>query len=99
MLRFMGKIFEWDERLFLWLNSFHAPWLDPVMLLITNTAFWIPLFIIVIYLIFKNYKNESWLIFAGVVLAILLADRLTSGLMKPYFARLRPSHEPGLEGL
>jgi undecaprenyl-diphosphatase len=95
----MNKIIAWDEQLFLWLNGFHSPWLDPVMLFITKTQVWIPLFLILLYFIFKNYKAEGWLILAGVLIAILLADRLTTGLMKPYFARLRPTHEPRLEGL
>ncbi len=95
----MDDILQWDKDLFLWLNGFHTPWLDPVMLLITKTAFWIPFFLLLVYLIFKNYGKEGWLILAGAGLAILLADRITTGLMKPFFGRLRPSHDPGLQEL
>ena len=35
----------------------------------------------------------------GITLTIVLADQITSTLMKPYFARLRPSHEPLLQSL
>jgi undecaprenyl-diphosphatase len=35
----------------------------------------------------------------GIAVAILLTDRITSGFMKPFFERLRPSREPSLEGL
>ena len=28
-----------------------------------------------------------------------MTDQFTSGLMKPFFERLRPSHEPALEGM
>lgn len=42
---------------------------------------------------------ETWMVLIGVALTILLADQITSTIMKPYFARLRPSHEPTLEGL
>ncbi len=92
----MNEILEWDRQMFLLLNGFHTPWLDPIMLLITKTAFWIPFFLFLAYLIFKNYGKEGWLILAGAGLTILLADRITSGLMKPFFARMRPSHDPGL---
>ncbi len=95
----MHEIVEWDKQLFIWLNGFHTPWLDPVMLLVTKTAFWLPLYFALAYLIFKNYRKEGWLVLAGVGLAILLADQITSGLMKPLFARPRPSHEPSLAGL
>jgi len=94
----MTKILEWDEQLFLWMNSFHSPWLDPVMLLITKTAFWMPLYVVLLYLIFTHYKKEGWLILAGIGLAILLSDQITSTLMKPLFERLRPSQEPALQG-
>jgi undecaprenyl-diphosphatase len=95
----MSEILEWDKRLLLWLNGFHTVWLDTVMILITKPGFSVPLYIVMAFLIFKKYKAEGWFILMGAGLAILLSDRLTSGLMKPYFARLRPSHEPGLEGL
>ncbi len=35
---------KWDEDLFLWLNSFHADWLDPIMFQMTETVTWIPLY-------------------------------------------------------
>ena len=89
----------WDEQLLLFFNQFHAAWLDPVIYQVTKTEFWIPLYAFLLYLIFRNYKKEGWFILLGIVITILLADRITSGLMKPFFLRLRPSHEPSLEGL
>lgn len=95
----MEKIIEADKQLFLYLNSFHTDWLDPVMLQITYTQFWVPLYLFLIYLIFKYYSNKAWIILAGVGVAILLSDQITSSLMKPLFARFRPSHEPSLQGM
>src|SRR5258706_6899628 len=95
----MSEILEWDKQLFLWMNNFHTPWLDPVMLLITKTAFWLPLYLVLLYLIFNHYKREGWLILAGIGLAILFSDQIASTVMKPFFARLRPSQEPALQGL
>ena len=95
----MDSISNLDKELFLFLNSFHSEGLDPIMLLITKTQFWTPLYLVLIYLIFKKYSTESWLILAGVAMAILLSDQITSSLMKPFFERLRPSQEPSLQGL
>lgn len=95
----MDNIIDIDKKLLLFLNSFHSDALDPVMLLITKTQFWTPLYLLLIYLIFKKYNTEGWLILAGAALAILLSDQITSSLMKPFFARLRPSQEPSLQGL
>lgn len=95
----MDSIANLDKELFLFLNGFHSAGLDPVMLLITKTEFWTPLYLLLIYLIFKKYNTEGWLILAGAAMAILLSDQITSSLMKPFFERLRPSQEPSLQGL
>ncbi|HCZ34416.1 MAG TPA: phosphatase PAP2 family protein [Cytophagales bacterium] len=95
----LENLIEWDKKLLIWLNSHHTDWLAPVMLLITKTWFWIPLFGFLIYLIFKTYKKEGWLILIGAALTVLLCDQITSSFMKPFFERLRPSHDPTLEGL
>ena len=95
----MEQLIEWDKQLLVFLNSFHHPWLDPVMMLITKTVFWIPLYLYFIFLIFKQHKKDGWWFLLGAAVTILMADQITASLMKPYFARLRPSHDPSLEGL
>lgn len=96
MLEFLIDL---DRKILLFLNNFHAPWLDPVMLLITKTVFWLPLYVFLLYLIFRNFKKDSWIVLIGIAIAILLADQITSSIMKPFFERLRPSREPSLQGL
>ena len=93
------SIKDWDEKAFLWLNSFHWDGLDPIVLQLTQTITWVPLYLLLLYLIYrKDPKNTAWVI-GGVMLTILLADQVSSGLMKPYFERLRPCHDPQWEGL
>jgi undecaprenyl-diphosphatase len=95
----IDRLIEWDKELLIYLNSFHTPWLDPVMLLITKTFFWLPLYAFLIYLMFRNFKKEAWFILIGAAVTILLCDQITSTFMKPFFARLRPSQDPSLVGL
>jgi undecaprenyl-diphosphatase len=95
----LEKISHWDESLFLFLNSFHSDFWDPVIFMMTKTQPWIPMYIFLSYLIYKAYGKQSWWVFIAAGLTILFADQIASGLMKPYFARLRPCHEPLLEGL
>jgi undecaprenyl-diphosphatase len=95
----LEKLIELDKELLLLLNSFHAPWLDPVMYWTSQTFFWLPLYLFLLYLTIKYYKKDAWIVLIGIVVAILLTDRITSGFMKPFFERLRPSREPSLEGL
>lgn len=95
----MEKIIEFDKELLLYLNSFHHPSLDPVVLFLTHTFTWLPLYVLLLYLIIKNFKEDWWIFLLGIALTILLTDRITSGFMKPFFERLRPSQEPSLAGL
>lgn len=95
----MYELLELDKKILLWLNSFHSPGADSVMILMTKTIFWLPLYLLLTYLIFKQLKIDGWFVLAAAGLSILLADQITSGFMKPFFARLRPSQEPGLEGI
>lgn len=92
----MNTILTLDEQLFILLNSLHTAWLDPIMFIITKTLVWIPLYAISIYFLIKRYKKQSWLLLLGLVITIVATDQITSSLIKPFFARLRPSHEPSL---
>lgn len=88
-----------DKNLFLELNSYHAEWLDSIMMYVTETLVWIPLYLIIAFFIFKVYGKKGILILVCIALTILLADQITSSFMKPFFARLRPTHDPELENL
>lgn len=95
----MEKLLELDREILIYFNNHHVPWLDPVMLFITHTFTWLPLYLFLLYLVIKDYKKEAWIVLVGIAVTILFADQITSSFMKPYFARLRPSQEPTLVGL
>lgn len=95
----MQRLQELDKELLLFFNGLHADWLDPVMILATKTIFWLPLYLFLTYLIVRYKKWDTFYILLGIALTITLADQITSGFMKPFFARLRPSQDPSLEGL
>lgn len=94
----METLIDWDKKLLLFLNGFHAGFLDPVMYLISQELFWLPLFLYLLYVIQKKYQKATWIILLGVAVTLLIGDQITSTLMKPYFARLRPSHDATLQG-
>ncbi len=95
----MSKLLEWDRQLFLWLNEHHTPWLDPIIFFLTNTIAWAPLFAWLLFLLVRQHGRSSWIYILAIAVTIALADQVTSSLMKPYFMRFRPSHEPELAGL
>lgn len=85
--------YEW----FLWLNSFHSPVWDTIMFWVTYRFTWIPLYLYIIYFLYKNIRFDFVRSFLFVLISVGLADRITSGLMKPYFQRLRPCHDPVIQ--
>jgi undecaprenyl-diphosphatase len=99
ILSALHDMMELDRRLLVWLNSFHADWLDPVMYYTSQTVIWLPLYLFLIWLIVKDFKKEWWVPLIGIGVTILLADQITATIMKPYFARLRPSQEPALQSV
>jgi undecaprenyl-diphosphatase len=97
----------WDWGLFEALNFDGPVWLDKAMTEISGMAMWIPLYILIIYLVWRRYSWRGIIAFAVAIgTAILFAD-LVAGIFKhqgplkdlwPSFpARLRPQHT--LEGL
>ena len=88
-----------DTRLFLWLNGLHTGWLDTVMVSITETWPWIPLFILLIFMVFKQYGKRGWWVLLAVAVVLLCSDQLSAHVCKPLFHRLRPCFNPDLEGL
>ena len=74
--------------------------LDAIAVTATKTSTWIPLGILLLYVLMrmKDWKN-ALLVILCVAIAITLADQMASGIFKPLVARLRPSHTPELQGV
>jgi len=69
------------------------------MFRLTEQLYWFPFFAVVLYFIFKRFGKRAVLFLLGIAVTIALADQFTFRFMKPFFARLRPTHQPELEGL
>ena len=88
-----------DKQLFLFLNGLNDHYFDHFMYMFSAMWVWIPLYVSVLYYLIKNKKKESvWLILA-LVLCIVIADQVSSGLIKQAVQRLRPTHNPEFNGL
>ena len=86
-----------DVDLFLRINGYHNTTLDFIMWWLSNTVIWIPLYLLIVYLIIKKYKKNGiiFIILAG--LLITLSDQSSVHLFKNVFQRLRPCHNPELQ--
>lgn len=91
----MESILTLDKKLFLFFNSFHSTWMDPVMYMLTQTWFWLPLYLFVIYFIIKKYGKKSYIPLLFLILAVTISDQ-TCNLIKNSTERHRPSREVSL---
>jgi len=88
----MGNLQKIDEYLFRLINS--AGWedMDGIMILISSKLFWIPLYIYIIYLIYKRFSDQFIKILLALGLLIFIADFGSVHLFKEVFERSRPCH-------
>ncbi|NCB18216.1 MAG: phosphatase PAP2 family protein [Bacteroidia bacterium] len=100
----MEWLLEADYSILLFLNGLHSPFFDWLMMLLTAPEPWIPLyfaiasFIVYYYGYKKGDYKYSFALIAGAILTFALTD-MGSSAIKDYFERLRPGHDPRLEGL
>ncbi len=96
MIEFLNQL---DTSLFLFLNSLHVDWLDPVMIFISGKFTWIPFYIVLLVLIIRQYRWQSLVILLFISVLISLSDQLSVRAFKLVFERPRPCHEPDLQAL
>jgi undecaprenyl-diphosphatase len=87
-----------DQQLFLFLNSLHSPFFDQVMHAISGKIIWVPLYLAILIYLGIKFKRKFIIIILFIIVAATLTDQI-SVLIKNSVQRLRPCHEPALEGL
>ena len=92
--------FNFDERLFLWLNFDGGTVTDWVMSAISGVAMWIPLYLFIAWIVQRKYGWKSLAAFVVcLALAMGLADMLCgifkhTGLLKNLWADFPARHRP-----
>ena len=94
----MSMLEQLDQQLFLFLNSANSPFWDKVMFILSMKVVWAPLYLVILIYLGKKYKRKFRIIILFVILAVALTDQ-TALIIKYSFDRLRPCHEPSLQGL
>ena len=96
----MHELIELDKELLLSINGAHNLFIDGFAWIVTDTKTWIPAAAMLLYVVFKNNKPlPALLTIVMLAVAITFADQFASSLCKPYFQRLRPTHDPELRDL
>ena len=80
----MIPLYTFDHALFLALNFDGGPVMDRLMTLVSGTAMWLPLYALILWLVWRREGWRRTLLFAAaIVLAIVLAD-MAAGIFKHY---------------
>ncbi|MBU1719596.1 MAG: phosphatase PAP2 family protein, partial [Bacteroidetes bacterium] len=89
-----------DKEVFLAINQWNSPFFDQVMVYISKTYTWFPVYALLIFLLFRNFgwKKALWIVIATLAV-VSIADLVSVHLFKNVFQRLRPCHNPELAGL
>ena len=88
-----------DKQLLIYLNSLGSEQWDPFWLFITNQFNWAPLFLLIIYLIFKNFGwKKGGFLFLFIILLVAFSDQFTN-LIRGIFERLRPNNDTSINHL
>ena len=108
----LEQLLHIDTEILLVINGWHAPWADTLMWIISAKATWIPLYLLLIGLLVRRYRQPAstpikWLqkvpacvvMIVVIALAVGAADFIASGILKDWVARPRPSRVPELEGV
>ena len=94
---FSDRFVGYDKELFTYLNGFGNSNWDGFWLLVTEQKHWIPLFLLLFYLLFKTFGLKKGLILLVLIaLFITFSDQLVN-FIKHYYMRLRPCSDPELE--
>ncbi|UOE41887.1 phosphatase PAP2 family protein [Chryseobacterium suipulveris] len=95
----MHEIITEDKEIFLFLNNLGSDTFDRFWIMVSGTWIWVPLYVIFLYLLAKNYKVRNLVfILIFIALGVTVSDQL-AGIFKSGIGRLRPCHDPSLDHL
>lgn len=97
LFNMLDTLIEWDKALLLAINGWNSPFFDEVMFWISDRLVWIPFYVSLIYVLIRSKRFDAIYGLLAVALTVLLADQFASGFCKPFFERLRPTHDPTMQ--
>ena len=93
----LEKIIAIDKELLVFLNGLGSQTFDPLWLIITKQSSWIPLFVILLYLVYKKLGTKQTLVIVLFVAVLLTVNNTITELFKATFQRLRPCNNPEIK--
>ena len=90
----MDFLLRLDTYLTLLINSAHHPFFDQFFFNFSEKWMWIPLYLSIIVVLFRKEGKQAWWMLLALAMVVVLSDQISSGVLKPWVERLRPSHDP-----
>lgn len=96
MIEYLNDI---DTDALLAVNGMHDLFQDAFWWMVS--AKWSSLLMVLalVWILLRQNRRHALLVLAMLVLAVLMADQVSSGLIKHLVERLRPTHDPSLESM
>lgn len=96
----LEQLVQLDTELFLYLNNLGSVRWDAFWMFYTTKFYWIPLYAVLLFLIFKMPNPKIFLLTVVIiVLMVTFTDQITNVFKKILVMRLRPCHDPTLDSL
>jgi len=93
----IGTLKHWDREAMLMLNGSQGAWMDQFWYAFSSFKTWIVAMVFIAITIWNTCKGttrQKLLFMLCFVLLFVMLDQISSSLIKPWVARLRPSHAP-----
>jgi len=94
MIEYLNAI---DADALLAVNGLHDAFQDAFWWMVTAKWSSALLVLALLWILLRQNRRHALLVLAMLALAVLLADQVSSGLIKHLVERLRPTHDPSLE--
>ncbi len=93
---FIQTIENIDTELLLLINGANSDFFDTLMYGISNKFIWLPLYIIMLWFVWKYYRKNAFWVVITFVLIVAIADFISVHMFKNIFLRYRPCHNHDL---
>ena len=90
MIEFLNSL---DTSAFLAINGAHSPFFDSFMTMFTGRYIWIPMYAIVLLILFRTCRWHTAILYlSALAAAVFLTDQTCATIIRPVVERLRPSN-------
>lgn len=93
----MDFLIQTDTEVFSLLNGLHSSYFDSLMWLVSNKLSWVIMVLALLWILYRQGWRQATIVVLAIALTILIADQISSSVIKPLVERPRPSHALGLE--